>query len=143
MQLVTCRGVSRALRILYAVTGSPVRQDKGRPAEPFLVAAFPKMLEDRATVVPDRLTHTHAPSGSATAHSAGFERQVREHERIPLSPQARPMHCHGCTPSCLPATFEAIIEMVSPFAVELLLPSFLNGLAVKALSSPQTIPQTA
>ena len=51
------------------------------------------------------------------------------------------MHCHGCTPSCLPATFEAIIEMVSPFAVELLLPSFLNGLAVKALSSPQTIPK--
>ena len=40
MQLVTCRGVSRALRILYAVTGSPVRQDKGRPAEPFLVAAL-------------------------------------------------------------------------------------------------------
>ena len=27
-------------------------QDKGRPAEPFLVAAFPKILEDSATVAP-------------------------------------------------------------------------------------------
>ena len=32
-------------------------------------------------------------------------------------------------------TFQVIMEMVSPFAVELLLPSFLSGLAVKAVRS--------
>eukprot|EP00439_Symbiodinium_sp_Y106_P012872 s7273_g1.t2 len=66
-----------------------IAKDKGRPAEPFLVAAFPKMLEDS---------------------NDKFENMK----------------------DTVVATSKAIIEMVSPFAVELLLPSFLNGLAVKA-----------
>lgn len=66
-----------------------IAKDKGRPAEPFLVAAFPKILEasnDKSKNVKDAAV----------------------------------------------ATSKAIMEMVSPFAVELLLPSFLSGLAVKA-----------
>eukprot|EP00439_Symbiodinium_sp_Y106_P059383 s2085_g8.t1 len=66
-----------------------IAKDKGRPAEPFLVAAFPKILEasnDKSKNVKDAAV----------------------------------------------ATSKVIMEMVSPFAVELLLPSFLSGLAVKA-----------
>ncbi|CAE7447731.1 TEF3 [Symbiodinium pilosum] len=73
-----------------------IAKDKGRPAEPFLVAAFPKILEDTRG---QGLADTFAMN--ATSESA---------EEVS----------------------EAIMEMVSPFAVDLLLPSFLSGLAVKA-----------
>eukprot|EP00435_Cladocopium_sp_Y103_P050538 s442_g15.t1 len=61
-----------------------IAEEKGRPAEPFLVSAFPKILEasnDKSKNVKDAAVAT---------------------------------------------------SMVSPFAVEMLLPAFLNGLAVKA-----------
>ena len=66
-----------------------IAEEKGRPAEPFLVSAFPKILEasnDKSKNVKDAAV----------------------------------------------ATSKTIMGVVSPFAVEMLLPAFLNGLAVKA-----------
>jgi elongation factor 3 len=66
-----------------------VAKGKGRPAEPFLVAAFPKVLDasnDKSKAVKDAAV----------------------------------------------AAAKAIVETMSPFAVDLLLPSLLTGLSVKA-----------
>ena len=54
---------------------------------------------------------------------------------MPLLPPARlaDTFAMNATSESAEEVSEAIMEMVSPFAVDLLLPSFLSGLAVKAM----------